>query len=340
MADGSAGDARAFFNLADEVSDKSQIDVMFYAGTIGVDADRLVRDCVRSNKRHDSVLLLLTTLGGDADAGYKLMAFLQRQYKSVDLFVHTYCKSAGTLIAAGATSLIMSDSAELGPLDVQLRKPDEIDERTSGLTPLHALSSLKNNAYNTFETFFVKLRSRTRISSKIAAEVAANLTTGLFAPIYQQMEPMRLGENDRSVQVAEEYAKRLGKIGKNLKSEALSHLIAAYPSHSFVIDRDEARRYFHRVREPSEIEGELGLSLEDFAYFQLTDDPENPEGREPVVLFLSGVLTNDQDESGSGASRDSNEPDSNEPDSTDPSTEDRLDSASVQSSSGANATQG
>ena len=43
-------------------------------------------------------------------------------------FIPRRCKSAGTLLLIGATSLIISDRGELGPLDVQLSKPDEIFE--------------------------------------------------------------------------------------------------------------------------------------------------------------------------------------------------------------------
>ena len=41
------------------------------------------------------------------------------------------------------------------------------------------------------------------------------------------------------------------RIAKNLKPDALSRLIMGYHSHSFVIDRKEARDLFINVREPS-----------------------------------------------------------------------------------------
>lgn len=244
---------------------------------------------MRTNKASSGVLLLLTTLGGDADAAYRMGRLLQRNYQRVEIFIHSFCKSAGTLLATSAHEIIMSDSAELGPLDVQLRKPDEIDERTSGLAATQAISSLRVSSYNAFEHFFIKIRRRTRISSRIAADVAANLTVGLFSPIYEQLEPLRLGENDRSVQVAEEYVKRLSKNGDNINTEGLPDLIAGFPSHGFVIDREEASRFFKSVRAPSALELDLALELELLSLRKTVYVSEQDGDDQSVVLYLSGT---------------------------------------------------
>ncbi len=41
------------------------------------------------------------------------------------LFVNGMCKSAGTLIAIGADVYLLTERAEFGPIDTQIRKPDE-----------------------------------------------------------------------------------------------------------------------------------------------------------------------------------------------------------------------
>jgi len=70
-------------------------------------------------------------------------------------------------------------------LDVQLGRPDELAEVISGLTPIHALSFLHEQAFHMFEQDFLKLirRSENRIRTKTASEIATKLTTGLFHPI-------------------------------------------------------------------------------------------------------------------------------------------------------------
>jgi hypothetical protein len=43
----------------------------------------------------------------------------------------------------------------------------------------------------------------------------------------------------------------------------LERLIASYPSHEFVIDREEAQELFNSVRSPTEDEDELACSIRD-----------------------------------------------------------------------------
>jgi membrane-bound ClpP family serine protease len=88
--------------------------------------------CGRKPKR-DNVILFLTTYGGDPDAAYRLAACLRRHYKNISIYVFGLCKSAGTLAALGADNLVLGDFGELGPLDVQLTKPDELVPTSSGL---------------------------------------------------------------------------------------------------------------------------------------------------------------------------------------------------------------
>lgn len=203
---------------------------------------------------YDKALLYLTTYGGDAKVAYRICRYLQKRYASFSVYIHTFCKSAGTLLALGADEIIMSDFAEMGPLDVQLLKIDEVGEMSSGLTINQALSSLQNEAFNMFETYFLDLRFRSglQISTKSASEIATKITIGLFSPIYSQIDPVRLGEIDRAVRIAIEYGSRIGK--RNLKDGTLEKLVIGYPDHTFVIDRTEARNLFENIRQPSELE--------------------------------------------------------------------------------------
>ena len=103
-----------------------------------------------------NVLLILATFGGDAHAAYRIARSFQKFHKTIQgpnnqptgnrftVFLPSVCKSAGTILTLGADAVILSDMAEMGPIDVQLRKPDEVGERTSGLTPIQALESLEH----------------------------------------------------------------------------------------------------------------------------------------------------------------------------------------------------
>src|SRR5262249_42747467 len=156
------------------------------------------------------------------------------------------CKSAGTLMALGADELAFGAEGELGPLDIQLTKPDEIFVLGSGLDVLQAVSMISDTAYEKFEQSMIKLGARSggAISTKMAADVAGRLATRLFEPIAAQVDPLRLGEVQRAIRIATAYGERLSSKHDNVRPKALDQLIHGYPSHGFVIDMEEAQDLF------------------------------------------------------------------------------------------------
>ena len=171
------------------------------------------------------------------------------------VFIPTLCKSAGTILSIASSKIIMSELAELGPIDVQLRNPIEVGERTSSLTPIQALESLSMHSQTLFRQHFRQLRfdASLTFSTKMAAEVATELTVGLLKPMYEQVDPIRLAEVERSLKISSDYAERLTRSPStsNLKDGAIEKLVGSYPSHGFVIDRVEAGELFKNVEVPS-----------------------------------------------------------------------------------------
>jgi len=137
--------------------------------------------------RKKSALLILTTFGGDPDVAYRIARGFQRAYSKGDFIVLIpwLCKSAGTLLSIGATRLIMTDDAQLGPLDVQVDKPDAIGEKMSGQTPCQSLAFLQEHAFDLFEYCFFELlkRSKRQVTFITATRIATELTTGLLSPV-------------------------------------------------------------------------------------------------------------------------------------------------------------
>ena len=70
--------------------------------------------------------LLLHTRGGDVDAAEKLVTLVQATVGGGQLriIIPDFAKSAGTLMALGADTLVMSDSSELGTIDPQIWSDD------------------------------------------------------------------------------------------------------------------------------------------------------------------------------------------------------------------------
>lgn len=74
-----------------------------------------------------SIDFLLNTPGGDVGAADKIARILRKRVGSgsaLRVIVPDYAKSAGTLLALGADTIVMSDSSELGPIDPQIISRD------------------------------------------------------------------------------------------------------------------------------------------------------------------------------------------------------------------------
>jgi hypothetical protein len=218
----------------------------------------------RKTTTYKSCCLFLTTPGGDPHSAYRIIRCLRSKYPDkVTLAVAGPCKSAGTLIALGAHEIAMSPTSELGPLDVQLTKPDEIIPNGSGLEIFQALAVTTTHAFEAFERCMLDIieHSLGSISTKTAAEISRDFAVGLFAPITGQIDPNRLGEVQRAIKIAHAYGEKLG--GPNLRPRAIDRLVEEYPSHGFVIDMEEAKKLFVHVRTFSDTEEKICILFKD-----------------------------------------------------------------------------
>lgn len=251
-------------------------DVVFYSGSI--DRDGYGKFCdLLLLERKKNLLLVLSTYGGDPNAGYRIARAAIHHYgaKHFRILVPGYCKSAGTLICIGAHSLVMANRSELGPLDIQLKKQDELFQQRSGLDILRGVTYLREEALSTFRSFLLNINAGSGLSTKVASEISSTLVIGLYQPLFEQVDPVKLGEMSAALQIAKHYGERLDEKSASLFSGALNNLIMEYPTHGFVIDRSEARQLFKRVEPPTEHEELLCCFLE-----ETLPDPESP----PIVF--------------------------------------------------------
>jgi hypothetical protein len=252
---------------ANELAEHSSADVFIFNSEIRRPMDDvIIQQCNKLNRRQN-VTLILVTEGGDPDAAFRISRCFQEMYENFTCIVPSYCKSAGTLVVIGANELVVCNAGELGPLDIQMAKKDEIAEFQSGLTVMASLKALHEKSFSAFEHFFltIKKKSRGTITLRTATEISAKLTAGLFAPIFQQIDPMHVGEAFRATAISREYGRRLNIGSHNLSEQALDWLIAGYPTHGFVIDRNEATALFENVRGPNATEANLIAILDEAA---------------------------------------------------------------------------
>lgn len=236
------------------------IDVITYSGMINAGGYEQMCDVLKRRKS-EKVLLVLATPGGDPHAGFRIARALQHTYDSFDALVPRYCKSAGTLVLLGASTLYLDDMSELGPLDIQVKKNDEIVGRNSGLDIIQAVNYLQSQAMQSFSRNLVELVRDAQLSTKVASEIASKLTIGLLEPIAAQIDPMKLAEMQRATEIAYEYGTRLALKSRNLRADGITRLVTGYPSHAFTIDRKEAKEIFIQVVKPEGLLSQLSEGL-------------------------------------------------------------------------------
>lgn len=206
--------------------------------------------------KSDNCSVFLTTFGGDPDEAFKIGRYLQCHYSYIRLVVGSYCKSAGTLIAISANELIVGDHGELGPLDIQVIRGEDNPSRNSGLDFNSALNVAQNHVQKAYLDV-LSMMLNNGASNNLATKVASQIAASIAPPLYSQIDPVRIAHMRRLITVALEYGNRLAEKSKSISIKQLTNLIADYPSHGFVIDREEAVKIFNKVQNLDDCHEEL-----------------------------------------------------------------------------------
>lgn len=229
-------------------------DIYLYAGEISeAGYVRLAREII-GNVNSSKVTLILVTIGGSGPAAFKIARLLQNHYEDFQIFVPAYCKSAGTVVALGAHTILMTSMSELGPIDSQVLEQDAIGMVGSSLCTRASLDSLFEASYDFFEDSTIRLvhKSQGSISFKLAAEISAMMATSMVSSLVAKIDPTLLGKHRREDEEGIKYGLLLAEVSENAKDGTVQKLTTDYPKHDFVIDRMQAEQLFHNVEEPSQ----------------------------------------------------------------------------------------
>ena len=266
---------------ADALSVALDADVVFFTGDLSYWTSKyFVETCRKRKNKKKNVAVVVVTAGGSADTAYRIARHLQANYAEIYAVVPGQCKSAGTLIVSGSHKIYMGDFGELGPLDVQISKKDELWESTSGLNVDEAVHALETTAQKMFVAYLAKIKRQYRsVTFRTAADLSVALVEKLLGPIAAQIDPREIGENSRAMDITKNYATRLDKTSRNFKDrESINFLVESYPDHAFVIDINEAKSIFKHVEpftaEMSVLETSLGVLAREPIDWGIGDDGE------------------------------------------------------------------
>lgn len=195
------------------------------------------------------ITVWLESPGGDAQAAYKLFLELRYRCASLSAVVPDYAKSAATLFLLGVDTIYMAPAAELGPLDVQVSHPHREDDIVSGLDIADSLNYLGTTAVDLMLRGGATVRDVTGLPRSEVIKDMSTFAVKLFEPLTSKLDPHVIHRAANQLKVAEHYAKRMLKRRNTSAKHRLSdgeadglmkRLISDYPTHEFVICREEA----------------------------------------------------------------------------------------------------
>ena len=204
--------------------------------------------------------LVIDSPGGQAKSAYRIANFLRSHCGGFAAFVPEYAKSAATLLALGATEIVLSPYAELGPLDVQIFEPER-ESIQSALDEVQALERLNAFALEAVDSAMLLFMSRSGKSMGTLLPQVLTFVSQMLRPLFEKLDTVHYTQMSRLLKVGEEYAKRLleTKYGEKKSEEIARKLVNSYPEHGFYIDAGEASRIGLKVSNPNE---ELTKALE------------------------------------------------------------------------------
>ncbi len=208
--------------------------------------------------------VIVASPGGDVEAAYLVARELRRRFEALTIFVPFRAKSAATLLCLAGDELVLGSLGELGPLDQQYDEKQKADGplSTSRLLPFKALQQLQHGAAEMYDELVGRISTKSGMRLFDACSKAAELTTGLYGPLFAQLDPAHIAESARGLEIGGEYAERLLKryrpaLWAGQGPKLLDRLVHAYPTHGFVIDREEAVELRLPTRTPDDRESTL-----------------------------------------------------------------------------------
>lgn len=187
------------------------------------------------------VALLVDSPGGFAPYAYQIATILRNHCGGFIVIVPRYAKSAATLLALGADTILLGRHGELGPLDAQFEDPER-EEYLSALDEVQALERLHAFALGAIDRTMYLLLQRTKKKVETLLPMTLRFVSDMMCPLFKSIDAVHYTQMSRALKVAEGYAIRLlqNRYPLETAERIARHLVENYPEHGFVIDASEA----------------------------------------------------------------------------------------------------
>lgn len=216
----------------------SKVFVFYSHDTLDAQHAEIFFELLQEVGKQDKLDLFLLSPGGFADQAFNMSRWCRQYATQFNVIIPYYAKSAATLLSLGADTLLMGPSSELGPIDPQIRIPDEYG-RTMQVSALSIKDALK------------VIEGLTEDNQEKALK---------YMPLIEKIDLKVLGQYDRAIQSAKQYASDLLHMSGLLKDKDVEEtdvndpkkkvpkhkniahqLTEGYYSHGYAIGTDKAQ---------------------------------------------------------------------------------------------------
>lgn len=220
----------------------------------------------------ENIELFIFSRGGDSDAPWSIVSTIREVFpnKNFNVLIPFRAHSAATIISLGADEIVMTEKAELGPIDITISN--------SPLNPPHPISKVPIDISVEDVMGFIGLLEKlecNRAEEKIKS----------FEILSHHINPLAIGKVNRLLEQTKLVADRMlsnrkNKLSREQNDEIVKKLSSEIYSHRHSILRTEARQLgitYVKNAEDCGIDNELWELYEDYAAELELKDPFNPE---------------------------------------------------------------
>jgi len=283
---------------------RGNIPTYVYFGAIGGVNLVKTRKYLMQASEKPEIDIVLNSSGGSASDAYRLIRTFRNKYKTVNIIIPFWAKSAATLFAFGANRLVLHEFGELGPIDVQIKKDVETDtegEWSSALNVQASLLQIEARSREGMLEMFTKLRSDdneeiVKIGRKQLAEMLLNYSAKFYEPLLQKVDTLELGTMARRLNEGKMYANRILRqytnTGKEKVDSLVNFLTYDCPNHGYVVDYFVLKLYLDYVIRTNEspFSEEYDKKLNELSIRLMMAD----DGSGDVIGFLQDLTLKDK----------------------------------------------
>ncbi|WP_346320780.1 hypothetical protein [Chitinophaga sp. YIM B06452] len=228
--------------------------------------------------------------GGLPDDAYRIIRTLRSNFKTVNIVVPFWAKSAATLMALGGSTIILDEAGELGPLDVQLGKAREDGpefDRESALNDEYSLKRIEQRYREVYEAMYIRLYEHKKINlskTEMSRQLLDNLTK-FYEPLMKQIDPYKLGDKRRKLDIGHQYGTRIlsqyhPRIDQSTIRTVVDYLVHGCPDHGYIIDYELISSKLNIVKLSKTWGDEYQAVLTELSLYLVSSDAEDE------VLFV------------------------------------------------------